>query len=1574
MTQGGRVYLPTVDPNPDRTSRAGGDEPAELRAQIEVRRARLAELTGEAGSVESVEQITDAFLTLDADWRFLYLNAEAERLVGRSRKELVGQVAWDAFPEAKGSIFQQEYERAVREQRTVVFDAPFDPIGRWLHIRAYPSNGGVAVYFQDITARRRMEAFQQQRAELLERVATGAPLQGVLDAAVALLESQNPGARCSILLLSEDGRRLKHGSAPRLPEAYIRAIDGVEIGPQAGSCGTAAFEKRQVIVTDIATDPLWAAYKDLALPHGLRACWSQPIFAPSGQVLGTFAIYHDAPKAPEPGDLELVQACAGVVGIALERHRAERQLRLLETSIAELNDIVMITEAEPVTEPGPRILFVNDAFERRTGFTRAEVLGKTPRFLQGPETQRAELDRIRESLQAWQPVRAELINYTKAQEPFWLELSITPVADASGWYTHWVAVERDITERKRAEEVQAGIVALQRELAALTEGMQAAMDLITRRAMALLQADGAVLELAEGTEMVYQAAAGSLETHLALRLRREGSLSGMALDRREVLRCEDTEADPRVDTAVCRRVGARSMVAAPLLSADRAIGVLKVVSARARAFSALDAAHLQVLAESLGAALQRSRLTEQLEASEAQYRLLFRDNPFPMWVYEPESLRFLAVNESALRQYGYGEQAFLQMSLKDLLVDGARAEALQARPSRGPSGPSPSRHRRQDGREIAVEVNSDDIQFGGRRARLVLAHDITDRLEAVAEARRYSRAQRMLSACNEALIRAQDEATLLQEICRIGVDIGGYRLAWVGLAQDDAEKRILPAAAAGHDPGYLKDIRLSWDEGVPEGHGPSGRCVRSGEVVILPDLRDDARFGPWRERAAIQGYRSVINLPLKAQGRTFGILGLFSAERMELGPEEVALLQELADDLAFGITNLRRDAERQRLQRTLTLVGESISRSTGKAFFQDLARGMAQALGADAALVTRILPEDSTRGRVLAGVLDGAALEPFEYRIPGSPCERLVDADAFVVPEGAADRYPGAPFLAKAGAQAYVGQRLDDAQGRPVGQLIVLWRTPLADPGLAQATLRIFGARAATELDRLESDARIREQASLLDEAREAILVRDLDDRIRYWNKGAERLYGWTAEEALGRSVSELLYEDPEPFHRATAELLAKGAWSGELPQATKEGGRLTVECHWTLVRDEQGNPRSILAINADITRHVELEQQLRQSQRLEVIGQLTGGVAHDFNNLLTVILGNSDLLSEALKDDARLHRLADMTRSAAQSGAELTRRLLAFARRQPLQPKALDVNAFLGGLDGMLRRTLGEDIEIEYVRGAGLWPAMVDPAQLESAILNLCVNARDAMKGGGRLTLETANVHIDQVYADQHAEVVPGQYVLVAVSDTGVGIPPEHLARVFEPFFTTKEVGKGTGLGLSMVYGFVKQSKGHVKLYSEPGLGTTVRLYLPRADQQADAADLRGAQALAYGGTERILLVEDNELVRQVAEQQLAALGYTVRTAAHGREALAILQAGEPFDLLFTDVVMPGGMTGRDLAAAALKLRPGLKVLYTSGYTENSIVHHGRLDKGVHLLNKPYRQVDLARKVREVLDEGKRP
>jgi len=386
-------------------------------------------------------------------------------------------------------------------------------------------------------------------------------------------------------------------------------------------------------------------------------------------------------------------------------------------------------------------------------------------------------------------------------------------------------------------------------------------------------------------------------------------------------------------------------------------------------------------------------------------------------------------------------------------------------------------------------------------------------------------------------------------------------------------------------------------------------------------------------------------------------------------------------------------------------------------------------------------------------------------------------------------------------------------------------------------------------------------------------------------------------------------------------------------------------------------------------------EAQVRQMQKVEAIGQLTGGIAHDFNNMLAVVIGSLDLARQRLNagETARAARNVGNAFEGAQRAAQLTARLLAFSRQQPLAPQALDVNKLVAGMSELIARTIGEQVRVETVLAGGLWRAFADPGQLENVILNLCVNARDAMasQGGGRLTIETANAWLDDDYVASHADVAAGQYVLISLTDTGTGMPAEVIERAFDPFFTTKALGEGTGLGLSQVHGFVKQSNGHVKIYSEPGTGTTLKVYLPRASAAPAALpEKEAAPAEAPRGQgETILVVEDEERVRQVSVETLRALGYRVVAAAGAAEALALLDGGAMPDLLFTDVVMPD-MNGRQLAERARELRPGLKVLFTTGYTRNAIVHNGMLDADVAFLAKPFTTEQVARKVRRVLDD----
>jgi len=486
-------------------------------------------------------------------------------------------------------------------------------------------------------------------------------------------------------------------------------------------------------------------------------------------------------------------------------------------------------------------------------------------------------------------------------------------------------------------------------------------------------------------------------------------------------------------------------------------------------------------------------------------------------------------------------------------------------------------------------------------------------------------------------------------------------------------------------------------------------------------------------------------------------------------------------------------------------------------------------------------------------------------------------------------------------------------------------------------------------------------------------IVSDAGLRMTYLNPAAERIFACRFEDVKGLTPFETGFVVADRSAAAGRhEKLRRGeVESYTVTQELSKDGR-TIRCEWTntaLVASD-GSFGGILAMVQDITERSQTEEALRQSAKLEALGQLTGGVAHDFNNLLTIIMANVELVGLTLGDHPEHSASLDAVLAAAVRGAELTRQLLAFARRQALEPKIVELNELVGGMTRLLARTIGEHVEITLRTSTEVWPVLVDPTQLESALANLVVNARDAMPDGGKLIIETANAPLDDVYAAHHAEVTAGDYVMLSVSDTGIGMPPEIAARAFEPFFTTKEVGKGTGLGMSMVFGFVKQSGGHAKIYSEVGIGTTIRIYLPRAapDESPAVPIPEVALAIAKKG-ETVLLVEDDAAVREVVARNLQRLGYRVLLAADGPSALATFDLGDRVDLLFTDMVMPGGMNGADLAARARATRPGLKVLLTSGYTGPALASQMQQIDGAALLSKPYRMADLAREVRSAID-----
>jgi len=552
--------------------------------------------------------------------------------------------------------------------------------------------------------------------------------------------------------------------------------------------------------------------------------------------------------------------------------------------------------------------------------------------------------------------------------------------------------------------------------------------------------------------------------------------------------------------------------------------------------------------------------------------------------------------------------------------------------------------------------------------------------------------------------------------------------------------------------------------------------------------------------------------------------------------------------------------------------------------------------------------------------------------------------------------------------------------------------------------------QAAAEEALRASEARLHELVGTLDLA--AVMVRDLDGTIRFWSRGCERLYGWTAEEAVGRRAHELLRtEFPLPSDEIEAALLREGEWRGDLRHVRRDGTSLVVATHKALRRDQAGRAAAVVESLADVTAlrraQVELErlnaelegrveartaelrravdslhaaareraqaeESLRQAQKMEAVGQLTGGLAHDFNNLLTGISGSLERLQARLSQGRvnDLERYIVVAQGAAKRAAALTHRLLAFSRRQTLDPKPTSVNRLMAGMEELVRRTVGPAITVEVVAAGGLWATLIDPGQLENALLNLCINARDAMPDGGRLTIETGNRWLDQ-RAARERDLAPGQYVSLCVSDTGVGMTPDVIARAFDPFFTTKPIGMGTGLGLSMVYGFARQSGGQARIYSEPGQGAMVCLYLPRhhgGAESADELDDTRNKVPHVGQGETVLVVDDEPAVRMLVAEVLEDFGCTVIEAEDGAAGLRVLRSDARIDLLITDVGLPGGLNGRQVADAARAARPGLRVLFITGYAENAVVGNGHLEPGMQVLTKPFAMETLASRIRDLM------
>jgi PAS domain S-box-containing protein len=879
----------------------------------------------------------------------------------------------------------------------------------------------------------------------------------------------------------------------------------------------------------------------------------------------------------------------------------------------------------------------------------------------------------------------------------------------------------------------------------------------------------------------------------------------------------------------------------------------------------------------------------------------------------------------------------------------------------------------------------------------IVFSDISERMRSETHIRQLNRVYSVLSDINQTIVREKDSQAMLEAACRIAVDKGQFRMAFIGMA-DPAAHMLRPIASSGAVGDYLDHIQLNLLDPART-IGPSARCFHSGEHAVCNDIEQDPHFAPWRDDALRMGYRSHASFPLKVDAQVVGIFNLYSSEPAFFDEDEIKLLDELAMDISFALEVARNEKNRRRSEQhvqqlnrmyaVLSDVNQTIVREKDSQVMLETACRIAVEKGKLQMAwigmvdpVTNFLEPIASSG-VVEGFLDLGKINVQDPAHGSRPAVRCFASGKHAICNDIEQEIPIGPLREESLRRGYRsgGSFPLNVDGQTVGAFMLYANEKGFFEGddvslLDEMALDISHALEVNlhEKARQEAEVELRRRTAFL----EALVESSIDSVLVIDSNGKKILQNQRMIEMLNIPPSVLDDVDHQlewiaPLIKNRSEFMETIEYSMSHPEEVSrdevelEDGRI-LDRYSSPVRDHANHYYGRIWMMRDITERRQLEEKFRQSQKMEAIGQLTGGIAHDFNNLLTVILGCSEFIREEVKENPRLYKMADMILGAAQRGADLTHRMLAFGRRQALQPRSVNVNQLVLNLEDMLRHTLREAIELDVSRSSEPLEALVDPAELENALLNLCVNAQDAMPNGGKLVIETGYAFLDSNYADQNIDVRPGQYILVSVSDTGTGISPEILDRVFDPFFTTKEVGKGTGLGLSMVYGFAKQSQGHVKIYTEVGFGTSVRLYIPKADRTGDQVEHVQSPVTDIRGVEFILLVEDDPLVRDFASAQLTNLGYRVLEAANGKDALKILQEHKDIDLLFTDVVMPGGMNGYELAQEACRLRPMLNVLYTSGYVENAIMHRELLEKDLKLLSKPYSRMELATKIRQAL------
>jgi PAS domain S-box-containing protein len=1060
--------------------------------------------------------------------------------------------------------------------------------------------------------------------------------------------------------------------------------------------------------------------------------------------------------------------------------------------------------------------------------------------------------------------------------------------------------------------------------------------------------------------------------------------------------------------------GLRSMIFVPLISKDQVIGILSLQATRASAYAEKDLRHAERIGNQIAGAIangqlfmQLKRTEEALRESEGKFRDLYDNAPLGYHEYDKEG-RITKVNQTDLEMLGYTAEELIGQPIWKLNAreETVREQVLAKLAGNSPPGRNLERtYRRKDGTTFPVLIQDRLIldekdQIKGIRCTI---QDITG----------IKQAEESLQRSEERAKRVAQENVVMAEIGRVISSTLNIDEVYERFAEkvrnlipfDRITISIISQQKNTATMAYVTGVEVAgrrFCDIIPLAGTIAEECVRTRSTFLFqPESPNEGinRF-PVLLLTFEAGLRSMMSVPLISQDKVVGILHLLSTKPKAYSRTDVRLAERIGNQIAGAIANAqlfteRKRAEKEVLKQSAMLEGmnrilrETLTSQTDKEVAQVCLSVVEELTGSKFGFIGEL--DHAGRFNTIAlsdpGWISCRMPKPHavamirDMEIRGIWGEVIKNERSFVVNDPAShpDRVgipEGHPPLT-----SFLGVPLKRT-GKTIGMIALANKESgydLAD----QQSVEALSTALVEALNRIRAEEALRKSEEkfqkLFDEAPVGYVELDAEGCITQVNRTELTMLGYSADEMLGQPLWKFVVEEEVSRERIKAKLSGSKPFGKAFERIYKRKGGTTlpVVIEEALIRDAEGKITGIHTTIRDVTELKraekelsDLQEQLRQSQKIEAIGRLAGGVAHDFNNLLTVIKGYTQLSLLDLKENNPLWENIQEIQKATERATDLTRQLLAFSRRQILNPKVLDLNSLLRDTEKMLRRMIGEDIELVTLLSENLGRVKIDPGQIEQVIFNLAVNARDAMPSGGKLTIETANVESDEVYAHAHIGTIPGHYVRLSVSDTGVGMSREVQEKAFDPFFTTKEKGKGTGLGLSTVYGIVTQSGGNIWVYSEPGHGTIFKIYLPRIEEELDILNGKNETDSIPRGSETVLLVEDEPSVRDLANRLLKQQGYRVLEAANGEDAFRLVQenTGEKIHLLLTDVVLPQ-MGGKELADHLKLFRPDIRVLYTSGYTDYAIVHHGVLNSGTHFLQKPFSLKTLSQKVREVLD-----